>query len=145
MARKYKLFIITVLFACSSDLTDDPIPPALFDDIVMQLTLPQYVSLNTKGYYEFSNAGVRGIIIYRKDAAEYVAFERNCSYHPNDACATVNVDISGLFLTDPCCGSIFDFASGNPTGGVAWRPLRQYRTHLDGTVLTITDEVVNQM
>lgn len=127
-------------------MTDDPIPPALFDDIVIQLSLPEYLSLNTRGYYELGgNAGVRGIIIYRKDAVEYVAYERNCSYHPNDACATVNVDISGLYLTDPCCGSVFDFGSGNPTGGPAWRPLRQYRTQFDGNVLTITDEVINQI
>lgn len=137
-------WLLISVCACSPDLTDDPIPPAVFDDIVIQLSLPQYLPLVTKGYYEIdSQAGVRGIIVYRKDVSSYLAYERNCSFQPNDACATVNVDVSGLFLIDPCCGSSFDFSNGYPTGGPAWRPLRQYKTYLNGTELTITDEILN--
>lgn len=145
MILRSETFALLFIFlsACSPDLSDDPIPPALFDDIIIQLSLPQYVSLATKGYYELNSSGIRGIIIYRKDVATYIAYERNCSFQPNDACATINVDVSGLFLTDPCCGSTFDFPTGYPTGGAAWRPLRRYKTHLDGGVLTITDDVVN--
>ena len=89
---------------------------------------------------KFSGGGVRGIIVYRTNSTSYNAFERNCSYHPNDACATVNVHNSGLYMTDPCCASTFDFLDGNPSGGIAWRPLRRYRTQLNGLTLSITDE-----
>ncbi len=137
-------FIFLVLVACKSDLSDDPIPFSPFNDIVLDLSFPEFLSLNTNGgYKELNNKGIRGIIIYRSDAKTYLAYERNCSYHPNDACATVNVHSSGLYLTDPCCGSTFNFSNGNPSGGIAWRPLRQYRTQLTGTTLTIISEIVN--
>ncbi len=148
-AHSTSLWLIRVLFifmvsSCGRDLSDDPIPVVPFADLVINLSFPEYQSLVVDGgFKEISKIGVRGVILYRKNSATYIAYERNCSYHPNDACATVNVHSSSLYLTDPCCGSNFSFADGTPTGGVAWRPLRKYRTELTGGTLTITNEVVN--
>ncbi|MCU0398850.1 MAG: hypothetical protein MUC73_12200 [Cyclobacteriaceae bacterium] len=120
---------------------DDPIPPAVFADIVINLTYPEFNDLNSQGYHYMSgDVGVRGLIIHKKSPTEYLVFERNCSYQPNSACATVEVHSSTLFMQDVCCGSIFNW-DGNPTGGPAWRPLRQYVSYLNGTELTITDEI----
>lgn len=129
--------ILLVLLGCSPDMSDDAIPYTAFADIVINLSLPEFNPLITTGHQNI-NGGVRGIILYRLNANSYYALERNCSYHPGDACATVEVHSSGLYMVDPCCGSNFDF-QGNPTGGVAWRPLRRYETFLNGNVLTITD------
>ena len=135
--------VLAFLLSCSNELFDSPIPEAVFQDIVINVSNPEYNNLNTVGYvYIGGNAGVRGIILYKVNTTMYRAFERNCSYQPNDACATVDVHVSTLFMQDSCCGSTFSW-EGNPTGGVAWRPLRQYQTFLDGTMLTITDEVLN--
>lgn len=145
--RKSKFIVaIVFLFACESSMLDDPIPFAAFDDVIINLSFPDYITLNNDGGYKAindQNAGVRGIIVYRNSASTYFAYERNCSFHPNEACATVEVHSSGLFLYDPCCTSSFGFTDGMPTGGPAWRPLRQYRTQLNGSVLTITDEVID--
>jgi len=128
---------------CSPDLSDDPIPPTAFPDKTLNLNLPQYIALKTKGNsMEFNDLGVRGVIVYCQDPGVYRAYERTCSFRPNDACATVNIDVSQLFMTDPCCGSSFDLNTGNPTGGSAWRPLRIYETLYNGFELTITDEVI---
>lgn len=136
------LLLVSIL-SCSNELFDSPIPEAIFQDIVINVSNPEYNNLNTLGYvYIGGDAGVRGIILYKENASTYRAFERNCSYQPNDACATVDVHISTLFMQDSCCGSTFGW-DGNPTGGVAWRPLRQYETFINGTELTITDEVIN--
>jgi nitrite reductase/ring-hydroxylating ferredoxin subunit len=141
--RNVRKSLLIALFltgwGCDPNLSTDPIPHIEFNDIVIQLSLPQYASLNAKGYYEL-NGALRGIILYRKDASTYRAYERNCSFRPNEACATVNIDVSGLFMIDPCCQSTFDFSDGSPTGGPAWSPLRQYKTTLNGGVLTITDD-----
>lgn len=135
--------VFAFLLSCSNELFDSPIPEAIFQDIIINVSNPEYNNLNTLGYvYIGGDAGVRGIILYKENASTYRAFERNCSYQPNDACATVDVHISTLFMQDSCCGSTFGW-DGNPTGGVAWRPLRQYETILNGTELTITDEVIN--
>ena len=134
---------ILLAMGCQPDLSDDPIPYIPFTEIIINLSFPEYMSLRTDGGNKEIKGGVRGIIIYRVSETSYNAFERNCSFHPNEACATVNVHSSGLYLTDPCCGSTFNFSDGNPTGGVAWRPLRRYRTQLTGTTLSITDEEIN--
>ena len=90
------------------------------------------------------DGGVRGIILYRVDATTYLAYERNCSFQPNEACSTVDVHISKLYMFDSCCGSSFDFPNGFPLGGAAWRPLRQYRTRVNAEMLSITDEIVGE-
>lgn len=131
------------LASCSPDLNDDQIALAHFPDIVLNLTLPSNNILMTKGgYKELSTGGVRGIIVYCQDPGVYLAYERNCSFQPGDACATVNVDASKLFMIDSCCGCSFSFSNGTPIGGVAWRPLRKYKTSTSGNELTITEDIV---
>jgi nitrite reductase/ring-hydroxylating ferredoxin subunit len=132
-----------LMITCQPDLSDDPIPVATFSPFTFNVNLPEYQDLRTKGYKEFNSLGVRGIILHRIDASTYHAYERNCSYQPNSSCATVNVHISGLYMEDPCCKSNFDFATGNPNGGPAWRPLRQYDVIVSATEITITDTIVN--
>lgn len=135
-----KVCIALFLFSCNSDLVDDPIPFQPFSDI--EIIITNYPALFTDGGYILINdGGVRGIILYRKSSSTYLAFERNCTFQPNDACATVDVDASTLFMKDSCCGSSFNF-DGNPGGGPAWRPLQQYETILAGGTLTITDTIV---
>lgn len=134
--------LLVGLVACSPDLSDDQIPYQPFPDIILNLNLPDNIALKSKGISKAIDGGVRGIIVYCENAGVYFAYERNCSFHPNDACATVNIDNSLLFMTDPCCGSTFDFSTGYPMGGVAWRPLIKYKTTYNGADLIITDEVV---
>jgi len=137
---------LVFLIACEPKLVDDPIPVVAFSDVVINLSFPEFTELNRDGGFKALNdqgAGVRGIILYRNTATSYVAYERNCSYRPNEACATVDIHNSGLFMIDPCCSSTFNFADGMPNGGPAWRPLLQYRTQLNGNLLTITDEIIN--
>jgi hypothetical protein len=135
-----KFFFLLLFIGCAPDLSDDSIPFRSFPDIVINVSLPAYNKLNTTGS-QYIDGGIRGIILRKASPNVYYAFERNCSYHPNEACSTVEIHISGLFMTDPCCSSSFDF-EGNPTGGVAWRPLGKYQTSLDGSMLTITDRVL---
>jgi len=132
--------IFLLSLACAPDMGDDAIPVVAFPDIIINTLLPEYASLQSKGYQYINDGGVRGIFLYRVNSSTYYAFERNCSYHPNDACATVDVDASGLFLKDSCCGSTFDL-SGNPTGGPAFRPLRKYANFVSGSEITITDQI----
>jgi len=135
--------LFVACLSCSSDPQDDPIPPANFPDKTINLNLTENIALRSKGNAKaYNDIGVRGVIVYCVDVGIYHAYERNCSYTPNEACATVNIDPSSLYMIDPCCNSTFDFNTGMPSGGVAWRPLRQYRTRFNGTDLTITDEVL---
>ncbi len=141
-----KLLIIGFigLLACEPQLSDDAIPIVPFETIELNIALPAYAPLQSIGGYKaLSEGATRGLILYRLDNITILAFDRTCSYQPQDACATVNVHPSGLFMNDACCSSTFRFDNGNPTGGPAWRPLLQYRTSLMGNTLTITDQPVN--
>jgi hypothetical protein len=136
--------LVVLLASCQPDMSDDPIPFVAFPDFVANLMAPEYQSLAVVGgYKEINSIGVRGVIVYRLNASTYLAFERNCSFRPNEACATVNVHSSSLYMIDPCCNSSFSFDNGSPTGGAASRPLRQYDTQLVGSELTITDDPLN--
>jgi hypothetical protein len=139
--RLFSLVILSVATACEPDLADDPIPYIPFTAITIDVNLPAYQSLKTSGYI-YLDGGVRGILLHKTSSSQYIAFERNCSYRPNEACATVEMHSSNLYMLDTCCGSSFELPSGNPIGGVAWRPLRKYETSLSGTQLTITDTIV---
>ncbi|NJN42105.1 MAG: hypothetical protein HC811_07675 [Flammeovirgaceae bacterium] len=140
--KTFSVFLLLLSLSCEPQLVDDPIPFVPFDDLEANLNLPEYFGLRTTGgHVAINSIGVRGVIAYRLSATEIIAYERNCSYQPASSCATVGVHSSGLFLEDACCNSNFNFSDGLPSGGPAWRPLRQYFTELNGSILTITDEI----
>jgi hypothetical protein len=139
-----KKYLLPILILAAS-LQQTHAQFASFPEIVINLSLPDYSSLKFDGgNKEINDSGIRGILLYRVNATTYIAYDKNCSYHPHDAqCSTVEVDLSRLFLIDPCCKSSFNFLDGMPTGGPAARPLIRYRTGLIGSILTITDEIIN--
>jgi hypothetical protein len=136
------LIVLAGFISCKPDESDDEIPYVPFADININLGLPEFFPLQASGGYKLINeGGVKGIILYHHPGGEYYAFERNCSYHPNDACSTVDVDFTGVRMTDSCCGSSFNF-DGNPVNGPAWRPLRRYVTIHSANQVTITSDIV---
>ncbi len=139
-----RYLLVTFLFisSCAPELVDDPIPYVPFSPIHINLNLPEYAILRSDRGSMLIDGGVRGIILYRENLNTYMAYEANCSFRPNEACATVEIHSSTLYMIDHCCGSTFDFSTGLPTGGPAWRPLRKYQTILSASQLTITDEFI---
>jgi len=131
------LIYISTITSCEENGYYAEIPNVYVNETV-NLNLFEYQNLQFIGGYAYLDAGVRGIILYRKSTNDYIAFERNCTYRPLDSCATVEVDSSLLFMVDHCCGSTFDF-EGNPTSGPAEWPLKRYYTFLDGTYLKIAN------
>jgi len=138
------ILLFVAFTACEPQLTDNPIPLITFADVVINLSLPEYTALRVDGGFKLlNNIGVRGVILYRVSNTSFHAYERNCSYHPNEAGATVDIHSSNLFMQDFSCNSTFNFSEGQPQGGPAWRPLRQYHTDVTANVLTITSDVIN--
>ena len=134
---------VFILSSCDNEKIDKKIPFVPFSDIIIHLKSQQYLALHNRGYMTI-DGGLRGIILYKKTFEDqYTAYERNCSYQPNDACALVEVAASGLSMQDKCCSSTFEFSRGYPTGGPAKNSLRRYKTFRDGDILTITDEPLN--
>ena len=131
------------LSSCEPDLQDHDIPIITFPPLTINVNLPEYQQLRSNGVQEISGVGIKGVILYRLHESRYFAYERNCSFQPHDACAVVSLDPSNLFMRDACCNSTFDFQTGSPTGGPAWRPLRKYETTVNGSIITITSNIVD--
>jgi nitrite reductase/ring-hydroxylating ferredoxin subunit len=104
----------------------------------VNLSLPSNINLNAiGGYIYIASSGVRGIIVYRKSATEFVALDRNCTYDPKAACATVVVDNTNFFAEDTCCHSKFQINNGQVVNGPAALPLKEYPTEFDGNIVHI--------
>lgn len=131
------LIVLFGMFACDSTPTPDPIPFKIVNKLI-DLNNLRYQRLKFDGGFVYEDGGVRGMIIYRRNASSYLVFERNCPFRPMDACANISVDGSGFFMQDSCCKSIFDF-EGSPTSGPAFSPMLRYRAALSGSLLSITN------
>lgn len=135
------ILVMALLTACENDYYDDPIPQRPLD-FEVNINDPLYFNLHTLNYVYLDGLGmgVRGIILYKRGPNQYLAFERTCSFQPTDPCATLDVDPTGQFMVDACCGSVFNF-NGDPIGGPAYRPLLQYQTSLNGSYLRIYNDL----
>ncbi len=140
------LFVLALASCSSSANNAEPLIPYAPVNLALDLTNQQYralrfdngvITLPVQG--PAGTGGVKGVLIVRQNASTYLAFERNCPYHPYDACSLVSLDRSSrLFLRDSCCDSRFNF-TGQVIGGPAVRPLLPYHTSLQGTQLTVTN------
>jgi hypothetical protein len=137
---------VFVLPACGDKNNEQPLIPYAPVNLSINITNQQYanlrvdngaVTLPVRG--PAGDGGVKGVIVVRQSANTFLAFERNCPYQPYNACALVSLDrTSRLFMRDSCCNSQFDLR-GQITGGPSPRPLKQYSTSLQGTLLSITN------
>ena len=144
--RLKKILILLFLFLCSTfflvsnsckkDKKEDNIP-YVYVDFYINTNSTQFLELHSVGGWVSVTGGVRGIIIYRKAVDEFIAYERNCTYQPNNTCALVSVDNSNLMLIDSCCGSMFLLTDGTVIKSPASIPLKQYRTSFDGATLHV--------
>ena len=134
----YFVFIfifITSNANCKKEKRDDI--PYTNVDFFIYTDDPSYISLSTIGGWEYVSGGVRGLLIYRKSNSEFMAYERNCPYQPNEPCSTIMVNNTNIIAVDTCCKSEFSIYDGSVLKGPATWPLKAYNTTYDGNVLHI--------
>ena len=136
MKGKY-LFGLLVLLVIVSCRRENNIIPAVPVNEFVNIQNPSYQSLNGIGGWSYVTGGVRGLLVFRLDADQFLAFDRNCTHDPAEACATVVVGDNNITATDTCCNSVFQLIDGSPIGGPATLGLRQYNTSFDGNIISI--------
>lgn len=135
MTNKILLFcLIIVSFSCRRQ--DDRIPLVPVNEFV-NIQNPQYQSLNGIGGWAYVPGGARGLIVFRLDAEQFLAYDRNCTYDPSESCATVIVESNNITVKDTCCKSTFQLIDGTPMGGPATLGLQQYNTSFDGNIIRV--------
>ena len=124
-------FLIIVLFV-RCDKNEIPFP---------NVSVYAILSLDTElgnvlpgNYVEVDGHGVGGLIIFRADQNEFLAFDRACTYEASNTCQLEDDD---SFYECPCCGSRFWMAgnadiAGSVYQGPASYALKQYKCYFDG-------------
>ena len=131
------IFLIIAIYisACSKEESQIPYVPV---NITLYVSDPQFVNLNAVTGWTYLTGGSRGILVYRRSNDEFMAYDRHCTYQPEDPCGVIEVEQSGSFTAiDSCCGSKFLITDGSVNAGPARQPLKQYQTDYDGTRLLI--------
>lgn len=135
-----QIFCLIVLFSfsfISGCKKDNEQVPYVYVDIFLYTTDPAFAPLNAVSGYTYLNGyGSKGILVFRQSQTEFMAYDRHCPYKVKDG-NSVTVDASGLIAADAACGSKFLITNGAPNSGPASRPLEDYATSFDGTVLHI--------
>lgn len=125
------LTIATVVISCKKSTQQNRAPLVPVDRYV-NISLPQYQSLNVAGGWAYTSGGIKGIIIYRRGINEFVAFDRNCTYNDANSCGYASVDSSNVLIKCDCDGSVYNIFDGSVSQGPATLPLRQYNASFDG-------------
>lgn len=131
---KVHLFLITLLFITinNSCRKKDDLVPNVAVNFTIFLSDPEFATLQTIGNYVFVTGGVCGVVIYRYSQTEFYAYDRCCSYKPEDRCAVLPDTTNSFFLNCPCCTSKFSIIDGSVQASPAERPLTMYEAVFDG-------------
>ncbi len=112
-----------------------PVPDIPFD-MTIDINLPSYNALIGVGSYAYVNGGSRGVIVYRRNIDEFVAFDRHSPVDLDGTCPEpLYPDPDNfLMLIDSCGPAKFSLFDGSPVEGSEFG-LRQYQTIYNGTNL----------
>jgi len=130
--------ILTIItFSCeNTNRTGVPYAPVNFQVVVSN---PEFAALQAVGGHVTITGGSKGIIIYRYSPDEFRAYDRHCTFLPEEGCR-VTIDNTDIFAVDSeCCNTKFLLVDGAPVDGPAAIGLLQYNTSFNGNVLWITN------
>lgn len=97
-------------------------------DTYLNVTLPQYTSLQVPGGWAYVTGGLKGIIVYRINATDFIAFDRNCTYNEANSCGTADVQTDNVTILCSCDGSEYNIFDGSVKKNPATLPLKGYNT-----------------
>lgn len=133
---KIRIIYILLLFLFLQCDDEHQRIPYVYVNIQKTIDDPELNSLLIPGNYVYLTGGVNGIILYRLNSDEFLAWERTCAYEPNKNCR-VEVDNTNIYCECPCCESSYLILDGTPNQGPTEYPLKSYQTSFDGFYIRI--------
>jgi len=120
------LLVMTGLVSCSNEISSvSPVPDVNVREEVSLNSIAAQPLKVRDGNFILITGGINGIIVYRKTADIYLAFERKSPYKMEDACGVITVPSSQFYMEDTCHKCTFNW-EGRPTGGPCQSVLKQY-------------------
>jgi len=136
MLRYFAKLVLIGLLVLPADGCRNPDErvPIVFVDILLLLDLPEFAPLASPGGYLEISGGSLGIVVYRRNMDDFVAFDRHCTYQVNDFCRIHADPETGITANCECCSSIFSLYDGTPIQEPAGFTLNSYRTGFNANV-----------
>ena len=132
--KKVYLLIICMLISCDNENYNFP---QVDVNLFLYTNNPEFFDVEIPGGWMYLNGGVGGILLYRKNLDEFIAYDRASTFNPTSKCQ-VNVDEQdNIIINDPCSESQFLITDGSVIQGPANQPLKRYNTIYDGNNLSI--------
>jgi hypothetical protein len=133
-------FFLALLISCKRNktqpLVNHPVPSVPVN-VTIYPNDPLNFRIQAIGGWIYFNAGINGIIIYRKSNEEFIALERTSPHLPNDTAARVYVTKDNFSLLDTVSRSRWQIIDGAIIKEPTQWPLRLYGTSFNGNVLRI--------
>ncbi|MBE7175920.1 MAG: hypothetical protein INR69_05925 [Mucilaginibacter polytrichastri] len=86
-----------------------------------------------------SGYGVAGLVIYRSQNGNYLAYDRCSSYQPEKRCSVEFEEGITFQVIDPCSGSKFSLEDGSPVKAPASRSLKPYNCYVRNSVIFVVN------
>ncbi len=125
-------FVLALVLSAHACRNQNSIVPLVFVDVTLFLDLPEFAPLAAPGGSIHISGGSLGIIIYRRNMEEFVAFDRHCTYQVDDYCRITIDEETTITANCECCSSVFSIYDGSPISGEAPAVLARYRTGFNG-------------
>ena len=140
--KKITFILLTfTLLGCSPDeeIRQNPYLPDLNFSFRLDLSLPQYNSLNFPGNsFVTRNYGINGVVIYNLNNDQYLVFELTDPNHPITECSFLEVkDTRATCNCDD--GNIYTIITGQQIAGGGQYSLKPYRVTRIGNVLEVSN------
>lgn len=136
MEKKLLAYLLLITLSFTNCDKERERIPYVYVNIQKALDDPELNSLLIPGNYEYLTGGVNGIILYRFNSDEFLAWERTCPYKPSENCR-IEVDESNSFAICPCCETKYSLIDGSPVSGPSNYSLKAYKTFFDGLIIRI--------
>jgi len=131
--KKIYLLISILIISCVKDNYDFPEVNVYLN---LNINNPKYFNIQIPGGWMYTNGGVGGILIYRQNIDEFIAYDRASTFDPTPECS-VTVESDNIIIQDPCSESQYLITDGSVLQGPANQPLKRYNTIYNGNNLTV--------
>ena len=131
--KKIYLFVICLTLSCDNENYNFP---QVDVNLYLYINNPEFFNVESPGGWMYLNGGVGGILLYRKNLDEFIAYDRASTFNPISECQ-VSVENDNISIKDPCSDSKFLITDGSVIQGPANQPLKRYNTIYNGNNLSI--------
>lgn len=131
--KKICLLLFCMFMSCENENYNFP---QVDVNIYLYINNPEFFNVETPGGWMYLNGGVGGILLYRKNLNEFIAYDRASTFNPTSKCQ-VTVGNDNIIINDPCSESQFLITDGSVIQGPANQPLKRYNTIYNNLNLSI--------